>query len=214
MIVSCESGTQLLSNDEQRQLIGAYRLASIFLERISETQSIHQACAFLLELLPVLMDADAVSIELPTWISATPFRSPLTFFSGEFAKVPPNAIEVNTQLQVNGKPCGWCRLYYTHPSAEAGEYGKAVLDFIGVCLTRFLSKALNAASILSALSPAERRVLSLLHLCNDEIQCRLGIGNETLRTHSKRIYKKLEVNSRKEAMAIAMEAGITLEEQP
>lgn len=210
MIFSSESGSLTLpSVPEQRQALGAFRLAAVLLERIGAATNIHDACRFLIELLPLFLDADAVSIELPTCIAAESYRWPESFFTAKRGSALPraSALEVNTQLLVDDMPRGWCRLYYTHPSAEASDYGKGVLDFIGVCLAHHLADALSAKTLFSTLSPTEHRVLALLDLTNEEILDRLGIGYETFRTHSKRIYKKFGVNSRQEAIALARKAG-------
>ena len=59
------------------------------------------------------------------------------------------------------------------------------------------------ASDTGALSPREQEILRLLaqgHLIK-EIADRLGIGFDTVRTHIRRIYEKLQVHSRAQAVA-------------
>jgi LuxR family maltose regulon positive regulatory protein len=60
------------------------------------------------------------------------------------------------------------------------------------------------------LTPGERRVVALIArgLSNDEIGRRLGISLNTVRTHNKSIFRKLDVSSRTQAAARAREAGL------
>ena len=60
------------------------------------------------------------------------------------------------------------------------------------------------------LSPREREVLILLSrgLANREISEELGVSIETVKTHIERLYKRLAVNSRTDAVAKALRAGI------
>lgn len=60
------------------------------------------------------------------------------------------------------------------------------------------------------LSPREREVLLLLSrgLANREISDELGVSIETVKTHIERLYKRLAVNSRTDAVAKALRAGI------
>ena len=60
------------------------------------------------------------------------------------------------------------------------------------------------------LSPREREVLLLLSrgLANRDIGEELGVSIETVKTHIERLYKRLAVNSRTDAVAKALRAGI------
>ncbi|HJW76409.1 MAG TPA: LuxR C-terminal-related transcriptional regulator, partial [Thermoleophilia bacterium] len=64
--------------------------------------------------------------------------------------------------------------------------------------------------LLEPLTPAERRILELLptELSLKEIGARLWVSPETVRTHVRDIYRKLEVHSRSEAVARARELGL------
>lgn len=65
------------------------------------------------------------------------------------------------------------------------------------------------ASDTGALSPREQEILRLLaqgHLIK-EIADRLGIGFDTVRTHIRRIYEKLQVHSRAQAVARYLRPG-------
>ena len=65
----------------------------------------------------------------------------------------------------------------------------------------------SGASLLQRLTPGEARVLRLLveGLSNAEIAARLEVGDETIKTHLKRIYAKLGVSSRSRAARLASE---------
>jgi LuxR family maltose regulon positive regulatory protein len=65
----------------------------------------------------------------------------------------------------------------------------------------------NSAVQIESLSPQELRVLRLLvaGLSNADISRELIVSNNTIKTHVKSIYRKLNVNSRDEARTIARE---------
>ena len=75
-----------------------------------------------------------------------------------------------------------------------------------------LRERLEQRLLLEPLTPAERRVLELLptELNLGEIASRLWVSRETVRTHAKDIYRKLEVHSRREAVARARDLGLLL----
>ena len=62
------------------------------------------------------------------------------------------------------------------------------------------------------LTPAETRVLHvlLLGLSNREIAERLGLGIDTVKTHVRRIFRKLSVASRAQALVAVRDAGVTI----
>ena len=73
-----------------------------------------------------------------------------------------------------------------------------------------LRDRLEERLLLEPLTPAERRVLELLptELNLGEIASRLWVSHETVRTHAKDIYRKLEVHSRVAAVARARALGL------
>jgi LuxR family maltose regulon positive regulatory protein len=73
-----------------------------------------------------------------------------------------------------------------------------------------LRERLEERRLTEPLTPAERRVLELLptQLSQREIAERLFVSRETVRTHARDIYRKLEVHSRTEAVARAREVGL------
>ena len=73
-----------------------------------------------------------------------------------------------------------------------------------------LRERLEERRLAEPLTPAERRVLELLptELSQREIAERLFVSHETVRTHTRDIYRKLEVHTRSQAVARAREVGL------
>jgi LuxR family maltose regulon positive regulatory protein len=76
--------------------------------------------------------------------------------------------------------------------------------------TQRLRFALDNMEWTEPLTPAERRVLELLPtmLALDEIAARLYVSKNTLKTHLRDLYRKLETNSRAETVNRARELGL------
>jgi LuxR family maltose regulon positive regulatory protein len=70
--------------------------------------------------------------------------------------------------------------------------------------------AASALSLIDPLSQREREVLQLIAagLSNEEIAQRLVVALETVKGHNKKIYAKLQVQRRTEAVARARELGL------
>ena len=68
----------------------------------------------------------------------------------------------------------------------------------------------SGAALQCLLTNAELRVLGYLpsHLCFREIAERLYVSSNTVKTHARAIYRKLEVSSRGEAVDRARRAGL------
>lgn len=73
-----------------------------------------------------------------------------------------------------------------------------------------LRERLEGQALVEPLTPAERRVLELLptELSQRQIAERLFVSLETVRTHTRDIYRKLEVHSRTQAVARARDVGL------
>jgi LuxR family maltose regulon positive regulatory protein len=65
-------------------------------------------------------------------------------------------------------------------------------------------------SVSEPLTPAERRVLELLptHLTDAQMAEQLFVSRNTVKTHLKSVYRKLEVSSRAEAVQMARDTGL------
>ena len=78
-------------------------------------------------------------------------------------------------------------------------------------LENFLPGRMSAsAKALDALTSREKELLSLVvqGLANGPISLRLKISDKTVRNHVSRIFEKLGVGNRAEAVAMARDAGI------
>jgi LuxR family maltose regulon positive regulatory protein len=73
-----------------------------------------------------------------------------------------------------------------------------------------LRSALEQARIREPLTPAEHRVLELLptHLTDREMAERLFVSKNTVKTHLRGLYRKLEAGTRSEAVERARELGL------
>jgi DNA-binding NarL/FixJ family response regulator len=101
-------------------------------------------------------------------------------------------------------------------AVHALSRGESVVPphMLGPLLHRLIRRrrdASDAWSKLDRLTPREREVLSLLvdGLDDGRIAARLVISSETVRTHVKRVLRKLEVHSRVEAIALVAQCGST-----
>jgi len=83
------------------------------------------------------------------------------------------------------------------------EFREAVLRFTGQ------AHRADAAALFDTLTPREREILALLRAgyTNAQIGWKLDISEKTARNHISRMYEKLHVHSRGEAMAMAYEHG-------
>ena len=95
---------------------------------------------------------------------------------------------------------------------RAGFARLASMPDAGILRPRLLRlrDLLEQRRLLEPLTPAERRVLELLptELSLKEIASHLWVSHETVRTHVKDIYRKLEAHSRGEAVARARELDL------
>ena len=73
-----------------------------------------------------------------------------------------------------------------------------------------LLEAVEYARRVEPLTPAERRVLGLLptHLTDAQMAERLFVSRNTIKTHVKSLYRKLDVSSRADAVGRARELGL------
>ena len=102
----------------------------------------------------------------------------------------------------------------TEVVAAAAHAVKAPLGFLSTGLT---AAVMRRASIAAArLTAREQEVLELLAdgLGSAEIAGRLYLGESTVKTHVTRIYRKLDVNNRAQALVAAMNAGLLLHRDP
>ena len=110
----------------------------------------------------------------------------------------------------------------THARAhllDARVYMRRVDD--AAVLTRWFEDALEqtdqvASSAPWPLTPAELQILHLLptHLNFREIAERLFVSTNTVKTHARSVYRKLDVSSRAEAVETAQAAGLIHEPAP
>jgi LuxR family maltose regulon positive regulatory protein len=73
-----------------------------------------------------------------------------------------------------------------------------------------LLEAVERTRLTEPLTPAERRVLGLLptHLTDAQMAAQLFVSHNTVKTHVKNLYRKLEVSSRADAVGRARELGL------
>ena len=78
-----------------------------------------------------------------------------------------------------------------------------------------LLEAVERTRLAEPLTPAERRVLELLptHLTDAQMAEQLFVSRNTVKTHVKSLYRKLEVSSRADAVARARELGLLVRDE-
>ena len=90
------------------------------------------------------------------------------------------------------------------------DESRKLIGYVEKLLAAFAPAAAQQSSIVEPLSERELDVLKLLgtELSGPEIADRLSVALNTVRTHTKNIYSKLGVNSRRAAVRRAEEAGL------
>lgn len=94
--------------------------------------------------------------------------------------------------------------------AGGGSYPQRHLGVVLRTLRSDIGSAATAAGRLSSLTARERHVLGLLveGLSAREMAAQLGLSVNTVRTHMHRIFRKLGVHHRVEAVRVARSAGV------
>jgi len=134
------------------------------------------------------------------------------------------AVKVLSDALALAEPGGFIRIFVdeglpmAHLLSEAAAQG-SMPDYIGKLLAVFqaeeqMSKGksflLAAQTLIEPLSPRELEVLQLIAqgLSNNEISKRLFLALDTVKGHNRKIYDKLQVQRRTEAVARAHELGL------
>ena len=128
------------------------------------------------------------------------------------------AADLATAL-TDGVPAGYCRLFLDEgrPMAELlGQVARAATREVRMHAEHLLAAQRPSApppagpASEEGLSEREREVLRLLatELSGPEIARRLFVSPNTLRTHTKHIFTKLDVNTRRAAVRRAAQRGL------
>lgn len=195
--------TNLQHSPGQLAIAGAFLLAQAINDRIREKSDLEEASRFVAELLCLMLRARAARLELPSEILPNPIRFPDGFAPEETSQA------ISYPIMVDQAPIGYLQLFAPSETPPALSDATTV-QFALASLAKLAAGALTASHKLARLTPAEERVLGLLHLPTSEILARLCISHETLRSHTKGILRKLEVKSRQEALHLAEERPLSL----
>jgi LuxR family maltose regulon positive regulatory protein len=130
------------------------------------------------------------------------------------------AVQVLTEALAFAEPGGFIRIFVNEGLpmeqllSEAATRG-VMSDYIRKLLAAFDAEKQNTAvkssqPLVEPLSQRELEVLQLIAqgLSNDEIGKRLFLALDTVKGHNRRIYEKLQVQRRTEAVARARELGL------
>ena len=106
--------------------------------------------------------------------------------------------------------CSLTQTAEAHASAAAGLLERYPDAGILRRRTEHLRGAVELTRVAEPLTPAERRVLELLptHLTEAQMADELYVSKNTVKTHLKGVYRKLEVSSRAEAVQRARDTGL------
>jgi LuxR family transcriptional regulator, maltose regulon positive regulatory protein len=186
-----------------RLLIGQYRADQ-------DRDSIEQARA----LLDRVVDATQAAGRAGSLVEARLVRALARHATGDTTAAMPDLAAALT----GGVPAGYLRLFLDEgpPMNEllrAAERRPACAEYAALVLRSFLAAATAAAAVPSGdegLSDRELEVLRLLatELTGPEIARHLFVTVNTLRTHTKHIFTKLDVNTRQAAVRRATELGL------
>ncbi len=200
----------LVTSGSWRTVAGSLLVARAMHDRLSEIDDYLDACRFVVDLLASLSGAKWVRMDLPEDLLSEPlFCGPvhvgnLRHHDGQAG------IELEEELDD-----GLClRLVLSGlPPDEPDACCDAVLArfLLGVLIPR-INAEIRTHSKLNTLSGAERRVLELVGLPNSDIAKLLGIENETLRTHLKKIYRKLGVHHRRDLQSFLLVDEVRLDQ--
>jgi LuxR family maltose regulon positive regulatory protein len=129
-----------------------------------------------------------------------------------------SAVAVLAAALTDGVPAGYCRLFLDEgqPMAELlGQLARAAEHDVRTHVEHLLATAQRPSAPASPaseqrLSERELEVLRLLatELSGPEIARRLFVSVNTLRTHTKHIFTKLDVNTRRAAVGRAADLGL------
>ena len=169
-----------------------------------------------LDLLDRLLDSPQAASREGTLIEAGMLRALAHHANGEADSA---AAELSAALS-DGVPAGYCRLFLDEgrPMVELlGQISRAAAlevrthaDHLLAASRRPSAPAPTGAGADAELSEREREVLRLLatELSGPEIAGHLYISVNTLRTHTKHIFSKLDVNTRRAAVRRATDLGV------
>lgn len=192
---------------EQMAVVGTFLLAQAINERIQEKKDLPEAAAFVAELLSLMLKARGALLELPRDILPNPIRIP----EGLAPSMAPRLQATSYPIVVDQTPIGYLHLYFSEHEPPIILSDATTAQFALNSLAKLAASALAVGHKFAKLTPTEERVLGLMALPTAEILSQLGIGHETFRSHSKRIFSKLGVKSRKEALQLLQEATLSFE---
>jgi LuxR family maltose regulon positive regulatory protein len=194
-----------------RLLIGQYRADQYRADR--DQSGIEQARA----LLDGVVDAAQAAGRAGSLVEARMVRALARHAAGDTSAAIPDLAAALT----DGVPAGYLRLFLDEGppmnellrAAERRPDPAASAEYAALVLRSFLAAATAAAAAPSSdegLSDRELEVLRLLatELTGPEIARHLFVSVNTLRTHTKHIFTKLDVNTRQAAVRRATELGL------
>jgi DNA-binding NarL/FixJ family response regulator len=160
------------------------------------------------QLFGALRSANLIGLALI--LRASPAELSLIFDPGTDHQVVEYAVKGSTTGVLN-KSAGIEEIIDVVRRVSAGEPLRTTRKIVSLLETSGRQNALDreARVVLDRLTPREREVLQALAegLTDKDIALRLHIGNETARTHMVNILRKLEVDSRLQAVVLAVRYG-------
>lgn len=171
--------------------VGSFRFAAALARRLSNQPSIPDLLNFVHDLLDQLLNATNIYIEL---------YSPRLLVGECRLEERNRSTSCTFPITLDGREFG-VMVVACMPNCHLPLSDMALVE---TCLEEIAHRVCRRANdeLKSGLSLTELRVLSLIHLSTREIAATLVVGDETVRSHIKHIYKKANIRTRGEAVAL------------
>jgi DNA-binding CsgD family transcriptional regulator len=184
----------------------AFGLSVLVHEQVQHVVGVVQAAGFVAELALVLLEAGRVVVDLPK----EAFKEPIVMLLDDAKELPFSVPDVVLVCERGGLRYSAMRLWGLGDiSGEDDQFSLGLVDaaiqFLGLRVKEHLETLARWDDF--GLTKSEIGVAEVLDLSDEEIRARLVIEQSTLEWYRKRIYRKLGVHCRREAIEVLNPGG-------